>query len=207
MPTQAGDLEGSSQASASEPEEPVCKQARVLDRQASYVIVELPGAIFRLHKAGASGCWMGRRRAFRNSRDFVARPKAHEYTHVCRLCWPNRYQGSDDDPSEGSLANSGDEQAPLEAVPASSQIPQLGVMLPANFANFGFSAPRPLKPPLSRFRPVGGREGGAGRGRGGREESMSACALGHLLVLHLCCLCARASEVLGHACQSCTTTL
>ena len=131
----------SSQASASEAEEPVCKQARVLDRQASYVIVELPGAIFRLHKAGASGCWMGRRRAFRNSRDFVARPKAHEYTHVCRLCWPNRYQGSDDDPSEGSLANSGDEQAPLEAVPASSQIPQLGVMLPANFANFGFSAP------------------------------------------------------------------
>ena len=75
-PTQAADPEGSSQASASEPEEPVCKQARVLDRQANYVIVELPGAIFRLHKAGASGCWMGRRRAFRNSRDFVARPKA-----------------------------------------------------------------------------------------------------------------------------------
>ena len=57
-----------------EPEEPVCKQARVLDRQASCVRVELPGAIFRLHKAGASGCWMGRRRAFRNSRDFIARP-------------------------------------------------------------------------------------------------------------------------------------
>ena len=71
------------------------------------MIVELPGAIFRLHKAGASGCWMGRRRAFRNSRDFVARPKAHEYTHVCKLCWPNRAEASDD-PSEGSLANSGD---------------------------------------------------------------------------------------------------
>ena len=26
-------------------------------------------------------------------------------------------------------------------------------------------------------------------------------------MLHLCCLCVRASEVLGHACQSCTTTL
>ena len=75
------------------------------------MIVELPGAIFRLHKAGASGCWMGRRRAFRNSRDFVARPKAHEYTHVCRLCWPNRSQASEDDPSEGSLA-------PLNAKPA-----------------------------------------------------------------------------------------
>ena len=141
VPTRADDLEGSSQASASEPEEPVCKQARVLDRKANYVIVELPGAIFRLHKAGASGCWMGRRRAFRNSRDFVARPKAHEYTHVCRLCWPNRSQASEDDPSEGSLANSGDEEAPLEAVPAASHSPQLGMMLPANFANFGFSAP------------------------------------------------------------------
>ena len=78
-PAQAADPEGSSQASASEPEEPVCKQARVLDRQANHVIVELPGAIFRLHKAGASGCWMGRRRAFRNSRDFVASegPRVH----------------------------------------------------------------------------------------------------------------------------------
>ena len=49
----AGDAD-SSQASATEPEEPVCKQAKVLDREARYVIVELPGAIFRLHKAGAS---------------------------------------------------------------------------------------------------------------------------------------------------------
>ena len=47
----------------------------------------------------------------------------------------------EDDPSEGSLANSGDEQAPLEAVPAASQSPQLGMMLPASFASFGFSAP------------------------------------------------------------------
>ena len=105
----AGDAD-SSQASATEPEEPVCKQAKVLDREARYVIVELPGAIFRLHKAGASGCWMGRKRAFRNSRDYTARPKAHEYTHVCKLCWPARAGNpSDDDPSEGSLANSGDE--------------------------------------------------------------------------------------------------
>ena len=62
-PTGPANPEDSSLASASEPEEPVCKQARVLDRQANYVIVELPGAIYRLHKAGASGCWMGRRRA------------------------------------------------------------------------------------------------------------------------------------------------
>ena len=63
--------------------------------------------------------------AFRNSRDFVARPKTHEYTHVCRLCWPHRSQASEDDPSEGSLANSGDEQALPEAVPATSQSPAL----------------------------------------------------------------------------------
>ena len=50
----AGDAD-SSQASATQPEEPVCQQAQVLDREARYVIVELPGAIFRLHKAGASG--------------------------------------------------------------------------------------------------------------------------------------------------------
>ena len=92
----AGDAD-SSQASATEPE-------------ARYVIVELPGAIFRLHKAGASGCWMGRKRAFRNSRGYTARPKAHDHTHVCKLCWPARAGNpSDDDPSEGSLANSGDE--------------------------------------------------------------------------------------------------
>ena len=41
----AGDAD-SSQASATEPEEPVCKQAKVLDREARYVIVELPGCDF-----------------------------------------------------------------------------------------------------------------------------------------------------------------
>ena len=132
------DPENSSQASASEPEEPVCKQARVLDREANYVIVELPGAIYRLHKAGANGCWMGRRRVFRNSRDYVAKPEPHEYTHVCRLCWPHRSQASEDDPSEGSLANSGDEQAQPEAVPATSQDVVLGPDLFSSFASHGF---------------------------------------------------------------------
>ena len=117
----------SSQASASEPEEPVCKQARVLEREANYVIVELPGAIY-----------MGRRRVFRNSRDYVAKPDPHEYTHVCRLCWPHRSQASEEDPSEGSLANSGDEQAQPEAVPATSQDPVLGPDLFSSFASHGF---------------------------------------------------------------------
>ena len=38
-------------------------------------------------------------------------------------------------------SKSGDEQVPLEAVPAMSQNASLGPMLPFNFANFGFSAP------------------------------------------------------------------
>ena len=136
VPTGAADPEDSSLASASEPEEPVCKQARVLDRKANYVIVELPGAIYRLHKAGASGCWMGRRRAFRSSKDYVARPAAHEYTHVCRLCWPNRSQADEEDPSEGSLANSGDEVAQPEAASATSPDPVLVPNLFSSFAGF-----------------------------------------------------------------------
>ena len=40
------------------------KVAKTVDRSARYVIVELPGAIFRLHRAGANGCWMGRKREF-----------------------------------------------------------------------------------------------------------------------------------------------
>ena len=40
---------------------PAAKSPRVEDRKSLYVIVELPGAIFRLHRSGAKGCWMGRR--------------------------------------------------------------------------------------------------------------------------------------------------
>ena len=34
------------------------------------------------------GCWMGRRREFRNCREYPGLPDKTEYTHVCRLCWP-----------------------------------------------------------------------------------------------------------------------
>ena len=50
-----------------------------------YVIVELPGGKFRLHKGGEEGCWMGRRRIFRNSREFSTRPDKSEYT-TCACC-------------------------------------------------------------------------------------------------------------------------
>ena len=78
------------------------KVAKTVDRSAGYVIVELPGAIFRLHRAGANGCWMGRKREFKSSRDFPEMPDRTEYTHVCRLCWPDGRFDSDDNPSDAS---------------------------------------------------------------------------------------------------------
>ena len=80
------------------------KVAKTVDRTARYVIVELPGAIFRLHRAGANGCWMGRKREFKSSRDFSDMPDRTEYTHVCRLCWPDGQFGSDDNPTNASPA-------------------------------------------------------------------------------------------------------
>ena len=59
------------------------------------VVVELPGAIFRLRRSGANGCWMGRRREFRNCQEFPGLPDKSEYTHVCRLCWPSGGEGED----------------------------------------------------------------------------------------------------------------
>ena len=38
------------------------------------MVVELPGAIFRLHRPGAKGCWMGRRRIFRSTLAFPINP-------------------------------------------------------------------------------------------------------------------------------------
>ena len=71
------------------PDPPAAK----VPRRSKYVIVELPGAIFRLHRSGANGCWMGRRREFRNSQEFPDLPDKSEYTHVCRLCWPSGGEG------------------------------------------------------------------------------------------------------------------
>ena len=72
--------------SQEDPEPPAAKVPRAEDRRSKYVIVELPGAIFR-HRSGANGCWMGRRREFRNSQEFPNLP----YT----LCWPSGGEGQD----------------------------------------------------------------------------------------------------------------
>ena len=62
------------------PDPPAAKVPRAEDRRSKYVVVELPGTIFRLHRSGANGCWMGRRREFRNSQEFPGLPDKSEYT-------------------------------------------------------------------------------------------------------------------------------
>ena len=46
------------------------RQFLQLKSEVSYVIVASPGQIFRLHRAGNYGCWMGRRRDFRDATEF-----------------------------------------------------------------------------------------------------------------------------------------
>ena len=89
---------------------PAAKIPRAEDRRSKYVVVELPGAIFRLHRSGAKGCWMGRRREFRNCQEYPGLPDKTEYTHVCRLCWPRGGEG-EDSAGETSPALSGDGEA------------------------------------------------------------------------------------------------
>ena len=44
---------------------------KTVEREA---IVTSPGGIFRLHRAGSYGCWMSRRRDFRDTTEFDAKP-------------------------------------------------------------------------------------------------------------------------------------
>ena len=85
----------------------------------------------------------------------------------------HRSQASEDDPSEGSLANSGDEQAPLEAVPAMSQNPFARAHALFQFRQFRiFCAPVNAKPAFLPFRfRGGGREEARGGGRKKRERT------------------------------------
>ena len=55
---------------------PSAKKLKTVDREASYVIVASPGGIFRLRRAGSYGCWMGRKRDFRDAAEFDTKPAA-----------------------------------------------------------------------------------------------------------------------------------
>ena len=75
------------------------KKLRTVEREASYVIVASPGGIFRLHRAGSYGCWMGRKRDFRDATEFDIKPPTSRYTHVCKLCWPPKADNEDSEPA------------------------------------------------------------------------------------------------------------
>ena len=66
---------------------PSAKKPKTIDREASYVIVASPGGVFRLHGAGSYGCWMGRKRDFRDATEFDTKPPTSRYTpsYVGRL--------------------------------------------------------------------------------------------------------------------------
>ena len=104
----APELEAEAQEDSSESRDesgpPAAKIPRAESRRSKYVVVELPGAIFRLHRSGAKGCWMGRRR------EYPGLPDKTEYTHVCRLCWPRGGEG-EDSAGETCPALSGDGEA------------------------------------------------------------------------------------------------
>ena len=78
------DEPSSEQASSQEEVIPSAKKLKTIDREASYVIVASPGGIFRLHRAGSYGCWMGRKRDFRDATEFDTKPPTSCY-YVGRL--------------------------------------------------------------------------------------------------------------------------
>ena len=101
------------EAGSSEEEAMVSAQKlKTVDREASYVIVASPGGIFRLHRAGSYGCWMGRKRDFRDATEFDTKPPTSRYTHVCKLCWPPKADDDDSESGEASLAHTGDGEEP-----------------------------------------------------------------------------------------------
>ena len=102
-----------SRAGSSEEEAiPSAKKLRTVEREASYVIVASPGGIFRLHRAGSHGCWMGRKRDFRDATEFDTKPPTSRHTHVCKLCWPPKADDEDSESGEASSAHTGDGEEP-----------------------------------------------------------------------------------------------
>ena len=70
---------------------------------------------------------MGRRRIFRNSREFSTRPDKSKYTHVCLLCWPKKRQGLEapEDSASSPAAETGDAEGEPAAVPPGPRRPDL----------------------------------------------------------------------------------
>ena len=87
---------------------------------------------------------MGRRRIFKNSQEFTARPESDQCSHVCRLCWP---KGK----GEGSQASASDTSQATKALAEASgnlgeslAAEQLGMpgIVPQFFMPTGAASPR-----------------------------------------------------------------
>ena len=65
-----------------------------------------------LHRAGSYGCWMGRKRDFRDATEFDTKPLTSRYTHVCKLCWPPKADDEDSESGEASSAHTRDGEEP-----------------------------------------------------------------------------------------------
>ena len=137
-PSGNGSASDSSEQSSPSPQ--LGKRIKVQEREARYVIVELPGGVARLHKAGQQGCWMGRRRAFRSSREYVEAPARHAYTHVCKLCWPKGGVDSGSEATEGSEAATTDADAGDEPeISSGAQGPETGPLDAAALAQQAYA--------------------------------------------------------------------
>ena len=132
------DSSASESSEQSSPSKQLGKRIKVQEREARYVIVELPGGVARLHKAGSQGCWMGRRRAFRSSREYVEAPARHAYTHVCKLCWPKGGLDSGSEATEGSEAATND-AADEPEISSGAQGPEAGPLDAAALAQQAYA--------------------------------------------------------------------
>ena len=90
---------------------PSATKLKTVEREASYVIIASPGEIFRLPRVGSYGCWMGRKRDFRDATGFDAKPPDKPLHPRMQAMLP---KASDDDSESGeaSSAHAGDGEEP-----------------------------------------------------------------------------------------------
>ena len=81
---------------------------------------------------------MGRRRAFRSSREYVEAPARHAYTHVRKLCWPKGGVDSGSEATEGSEAATTDAANEPEAS-SGVQGPETGPLNAAALAQHAYA--------------------------------------------------------------------
>ena len=74
------------------------------EREGNYVVVYRRAGRGTLHRLGAKGCWMAKKRLFVRSEVHEELPEPEEYTLRCKLCW-----GGGSEPLSESTSDSRDE--------------------------------------------------------------------------------------------------